>query len=944
MSWCVAIIWVYSNLHTHSSEEQLTLTASEADGLRTMSKYLDRHGQPLHKDDAVRLEGCGAELEHAEGVIHSFYLMRDGKDRARVHLTGQGGRAVGVKVELLTRIHNDGPEPILDPLLPHNAAVFAALYENRAGHAGDLVAALASALLRAVDMLGAAILTWPPPIETTIREDEPHANKLTNAAMAVKRAADALRAASPIRADSLIPPSTATPGSEAAAAAATAAQPLVAPFRVLADVLLEGTEHVIDSFGAYLPVEGEFLDEQTEERKKRSGLKRIGVGSRIADGLKTAAGMVRIGQEAARYRDLALAALYPARRCVPSLRRLFLEDASPLLAATSAPPPPPPKLSARLGLHKPQKSSVHAREERRGGYRLYVPDQWRGPGKSDGGGEGSGGGKGDGGEGDGGEGGGGEGGGEGGGGGGGGGGQIGGALPLVIALHGKESNGPAFLWSMMKQAASRGFALLAPSSLGYSWGAPPPKWALPDPKRPSVNADVDNILSILDEIEQRLPIDASRTLLLGFCEGAPFALQLAMQAKASERPADRNRFAGIAMVASGLTDVEALPALPEGMRIYWLHGMLDALTPIQMVRKQAKDLVDSQDRKVRATARAAELERERRAEERRAEARAAMEADAKDKAGEAKDEGAGEAKEEAEAEEGESAPASAAEAATGSAADVTDASDADADADAARSDGAPPSEEELARRVVRVELREVGGMPHAFPPAEETQRLLGWFDGCMLLPGEDPPPPRNILPEPPPPPPPPREESPASGRAATETLLRACGLEQYTSALTDAGYAELDTLGGCSPDELRKVACEAGMADAEASKLVAAFFPEEASAPTGECDAASREASSEAGAAQADVHDGRSEGRRPPPAAERATGRATTERQTGRAGNDDRHTGRAGIPPSAVLDERKSGRAGSVAAPAFKPRAPPPPSAEVESEEEQEDDDDGVLI
>ena len=93
-----------------------------------MSKYFDRHGVPLHKDDAVRLEGCGGpELEHAEGVIHSFYLMRDGKDRARVHLTGQGGRAVGVKVELLTKIHDEGPEPVFDPLLPHGAVLFEAL-------------------------------------------------------------------------------------------------------------------------------------------------------------------------------------------------------------------------------------------------------------------------------------------------------------------------------------------------------------------------------------------------------------------------------------------------------------------------------------------------------------------------------------------------------------------------------------------------------------------------------------------------------------------------------------------------------------------------------------------------------------------------------------------------------------------------------------------------
>ena len=92
-----------------------------------MSKYLDRHGVALHKDDAVRLEGCGAALEHAEGVIHSFYLMRDGKDRARVHLTGQGGRAVGVKVELLTKIHDEGPEPIFDALVPHAAPISALL-------------------------------------------------------------------------------------------------------------------------------------------------------------------------------------------------------------------------------------------------------------------------------------------------------------------------------------------------------------------------------------------------------------------------------------------------------------------------------------------------------------------------------------------------------------------------------------------------------------------------------------------------------------------------------------------------------------------------------------------------------------------------------------------------------------------------------------------------
>ena len=86
-----------------------------------MSKYFDRNEHPLHKDDAVRIEGVGGDLEGAEGIIHSFYLMRDGKDRARINLAGLATRAVGVVVGKLVKIHYDGPEPIFDGLMPHAA-------------------------------------------------------------------------------------------------------------------------------------------------------------------------------------------------------------------------------------------------------------------------------------------------------------------------------------------------------------------------------------------------------------------------------------------------------------------------------------------------------------------------------------------------------------------------------------------------------------------------------------------------------------------------------------------------------------------------------------------------------------------------------------------------------------------------------------------------------
>jgi hypothetical protein len=401
-----------------------------------MSKYFDRHGVQLHKDDAVRLEGVGAALEHAEGVIHSFYLMRDGKDRARVHLTGQGGRAVGVKVELLTKIHDDGPEPVFDELVPHAAAISDVLGRrfvppggsrrtSAAGPFGEAVDALAAALLAAFTVLDDAVRRWPPPIESTS-----NGGALTPRAQEVKRTMDGLKAAPP-KADAMH-------GVDKAAA-------LVAPMKVLCETLLEGGEKIIDAFGCYLPVERNFLDVDADG-SPAGGLARVSAGSVISNAFKSAPKMARIPQEAFRYRDEALARLYPARRCVPALRPLFYESGEALRRAHAAlSTPVPPSLASRVGLHKPPRASAHAREERRGGYYFYVPDDWAGPSET---------------------------------------------LPLVVALHGKESNGPAFFWRLSREASSRRFALLAPSSLGLSWGTPPPNWALPDPKRPGANADV----------------------------------------------------------------------------------------------------------------------------------------------------------------------------------------------------------------------------------------------------------------------------------------------------------------------------------------------------------------------------------------------------------------------------------------------------------------------
>lgn len=187
--------------------------------------------------------------------------------------------------------------------------------------------------------------------------------------------------------------------------------------------------------------------------------------------------------------------------------------------------------------------------ERRGGYYFYVPDDWAGPSET---------------------------------------------LPLVVALHGKESNGPAFFWRLSREASSRRFALLAPSSLGLSWGTPPPNWALPDPKRPGANADVDNVLSLLDDIHARYPIDAARTLVLGYCEGAPFALRLALTARTlAATTDDPERFGAVALLGADLDNLPLKLDEPP-LRVYWALGTLDALHVYQRVRRTARELAEVQ--------------------------------------------------------------------------------------------------------------------------------------------------------------------------------------------------------------------------------------------------------------------------------------------------------------------------------------------------------------
>lgn len=215
----------------------------------------------------------------------------------------------------------------------------------------------------------------------------------------------------------------------------------------------------------------------------------------------------------------AQALLYGLRGVLPGLEPLFLEAGAP--AAARDPDRSPPE-GLRVGL-------LEAPPERgeRGGFSLYVPEWWSGETP----------------------------------------------WPLVVALHGGSGHGREFLWTWLREARSRGFVLLAPTSIG-------PTWSLDAP-----GVDAARLVSMLDFVAARWPIDRARILLTGLSDGATFTLLAGLLEDAP--------YAALAPVSGVLHPASyALGHLARarGRRIHQTHGALDWLFPVALARLARDEL------------------------------------------------------------------------------------------------------------------------------------------------------------------------------------------------------------------------------------------------------------------------------------------------------------------------------------------------------------------
>ncbi len=143
--------------------------------------------------------------------------------------------------------------------------------------------------------------------------------------------------------------------------------------------------------------------------------------------------------------------------------------------------------------------------------------------------------------------------------------------PLVIALHGGYNHGRDFIWTWLREARSRGFVLLAPTSQAMTWSIG------------RVDADGELLMRHLEDVCSRVPIDRSRVLLTGMSDGGTFALDLGLTRQGI--------FSKIAAVSCALPPVKINRA--EEKHVLWVHGAQDWIFPVERTVQACRVLQQS---------------------------------------------------------------------------------------------------------------------------------------------------------------------------------------------------------------------------------------------------------------------------------------------------------------------------------------------------------------
>jgi phospholipase/carboxylesterase len=152
------------------------------------------------------------------------------------------------------------------------------------------------------------------------------------------------------------------------------------------------------------------------------------------------------------------------------------------------------------------------------------------------------------------------------------------AAPLVVALHGAGGRASGAVRPLRALAQERGVVLLAPDSRGATW----------DRVRGAFGPDAATVDALLAQALSRVRVDPRRLALLGFSDGASYALSLGLT--------NGDLFSHLVALAPG----HAAPSRLRGRPSVWIaHGLRDSVLPIERTSARLVPLLRRQGHRVR---------------------------------------------------------------------------------------------------------------------------------------------------------------------------------------------------------------------------------------------------------------------------------------------------------------------------------------------------------
>lgn len=148
--------------------------------------------------------------------------------------------------------------------------------------------------------------------------------------------------------------------------------------------------------------------------------------------------------------------------------------------------------------------------------------------------------------------------------------------PLVIAMHGGTGHGADFLWSWLREARTRGFILLSPTSQQDTWSLM------------GEEHDLQPLLGMLKFVKDGWNIDDEHILLTGMSDGGTYSLIAGCQ--------DNSPFTHLAPFSGVLHPDLVMTGqirFAANRQVYLVHGTDDWMFPLEMAYMANQQLTES---------------------------------------------------------------------------------------------------------------------------------------------------------------------------------------------------------------------------------------------------------------------------------------------------------------------------------------------------------------